>query len=145
MRKRTRLSAQSSIYRGLLYWRKRLTLFLPSILSNDRFPSLCLFTIYIFKRHDCDEIEFQFFNKKLFIVLPLIINFHFLRLDGSSSMIQTCFIAAILTINSCFCHQYLPMAIPVHHSKFEEKWYYVSKFLSPFYKFENLARNTILW
>ena len=54
------------------------------------------------------------FKKKTLIVLPLIINFHFLNLDGSSSIIQTCYIAAMLFINSCFCHQYLPMAILLH-------------------------------
>ena len=61
-----------------------LSLFLPSILSNDRFVNPCLFTIYIFEGHDCDETKLHFFSKK-HDILPLIINFHFLNFDGSGS------------------------------------------------------------
>ena len=41
-----------------------LTLFRPSILSNDGFVNPCLFTINIFEGHDCDETKLHFFSKK---------------------------------------------------------------------------------
>ena len=79
---------------------------LGSILSNDRFVNPCLFTIYIFEGHDCDETKLHFFSKKTW----------YFASDNKLSFSQFWWIRqqwfehAILQqyqiINSCFCHQY---------------------------------------